>query len=237
MAVPDSPQRGVAATTPVSARKRGRPSARGAGEIIKFSRNGKEVLLPTPVTFPDACLVAGEATGVDATQVRLQTRDLAACQGQLCDLNERNWEVSRPYLLQVFVSGPVEGASPRAAVGDGVLPASSGSSQPGARAVTVYPGTQTEGCIDIRILYTNYLDDVIARSYRVRVSQPLRWVFDDFAEFMMRPLDTFEFRVDERQITAMDTARGLALANDAVIDVNDCEDWVHTDDARLEDPE
>ena len=91
-------------------------------------------------------------------------------------------------------------------------------------------------CIDIRILYTNYLEDVIARSYRVRVSQPLRWVFDEFAGFMMRPLDTFEFRVDGRQIAAMDTPRGLALANDAVIDVDDIEDWIYTDDARLDDP-
>ena len=52
----------------------------------------------------------------------------------------------------------------------------------------------------------------------------------------MRPLDTFEFRVDGRQITAMDTARGLALADDAVIDVGDIEGWIHTDDARLDDP-
>ncbi|KAL1752107.1 hypothetical protein FB107DRAFT_293407 [Schizophyllum commune] len=160
-------------------------------------------------------------------------------EGQLCDLNERNWEAGRPYLLQVFVTGPrVEEASLSAAVGPRVLPASSGLSQPEARAVTVNSGIQNEGacCIDIRILYTNYLEDVIARSYRVRVSQPLRWVFDDFAGFMMRPLDTFEFRVDGRQITAMDTARGLALASDAVIDVDDIEDWIYTDDARLDDP-
>ena len=52
----------------------------------------------------------------------------------------------------------------------------------------------------------------------------------------MRPLDTFEFRVDGRQIAAMDTPRGLALANDAVIDVDDIEDWIYTDDARLDDP-
>ncbi|KAL1703560.1 hypothetical protein EV121DRAFT_207754 [Schizophyllum commune] len=246
MAVSESPQRAVSAATPFSPRKRGRPTAKGAGVILQFVYDSKEVLWPTPATFPikwqsdlhrDARLAAQEATGVDAGQVRLQTRDLAACQGKLCDLNERNWEAGRPYLLQVFVTGPrVEEASLSAAVGPRVLPASSGLSQPEARAVTVYSGSQTEGCIDIRILYTNYLEDVIARSYRVRVSQPLRWVFDDFAEFMMRPLDTFEFRVDGRQITAMDTARGLALANDAVIDVDDIEDWIYTDDARLDDP-
>ncbi|KAL1667880.1 hypothetical protein GGF50DRAFT_47545 [Schizophyllum commune] len=253
MAVSESPQSAVSAATPFSPRKRGKPTAKGAGVILQFVYGDKEVLWPTPATFlvsgrahadmlqQDARLAAQEATGVDASQVRLQTRDLAACQGKLCDLNERNWEAGRPYLLQVFVTGPrVEEASLSAAVGPRVLPASSGSSQPEARAVTVYSGSQTEGCIDIRILYTNYLDDVIARSYRVRVSQPLRWVFDDFAGFMMRPLDTFEFRVDERQITAMDTATrlhgGLALANDAVIDVGDIEGWIHTDDARLDDP-
>ncbi|KAL1716549.1 hypothetical protein EV715DRAFT_274991 [Schizophyllum commune] len=234
MAVPESPQSAVSAATPFSPRKRGRPTAKGAGEIILLSGNGKDVLWPTPATFPDACLAAQEATGVDASHVKLQTRDLAACKGQLCDLSERNWEASRPYLLQVFVSGPrVDKAS---VVGPKVLPASSGSSQPDARAVTVNSGIQNEDCIDIRILYTNYLHDVIARSYRVRVSQPLRWVFNDFAGFMMRPLDTFEFRVDGRQITAMDTARGLALANDGVIDVDDIEDWIYTDDARLDDP-
>ena len=74
--------------------------------------------------------------------------------------------------------------------------------------------------------------------YRFEAGQylTLRRVFDDFAGFMIRPLDTFEFRVDGRQITAMDTARGLALANDAVIDVDDIEDWIYIDDARLDDP-
>ncbi|KAI4523933.1 hypothetical protein K525DRAFT_361084 [Schizophyllum commune Loenen D] len=56
MAVPESPQSAVSAAIPFSPRKRGRPTAKGAGVILQFVYDGKEVLWPTPATFPNSTL-------------------------------------------------------------------------------------------------------------------------------------------------------------------------------------
>ncbi|KAL1731137.1 hypothetical protein EV714DRAFT_209350 [Schizophyllum commune] len=92
--------RGVLGQAPVQ-RRAGRPPARGAGALVKFVcvEDGSHSVEPTPSTY-DVVL------RVDAARATLQTRDLAATRGAVCDLHERNWEVSRKYLLEVQVVGP-----------------------------------------------------------------------------------------------------------------------------------
>uniref|UniRef100_D8Q3I1 Rad60/SUMO-like domain-containing protein n=1 Tax=Schizophyllum commune (strain H4-8 / FGSC 9210) TaxID=578458 RepID=D8Q3I1_SCHCM len=93
-------RRGVLGQAPVQ-RRAGRPPARGAGALVKFVcvEDGSHSVEPTPTTY-DVVL------RVDAARATLQTRDLAATRGAVCDLHERNWEASRRYLLEVQVIGP-----------------------------------------------------------------------------------------------------------------------------------
>ncbi|KAI5831272.1 hypothetical protein K523DRAFT_270288, partial [Schizophyllum commune Tattone D] len=99
--------RGVLGHAPVQ-RRAGRPPARGAGALVKFVcvEDGSHSVEPTPATYDEALRVAQVVLRVDAARATLQTRDLAATRGAVCDLHERNWEASRRYLLEVQVVGP-----------------------------------------------------------------------------------------------------------------------------------
>ncbi|KAI5894898.1 uncharacterized protein SCHCODRAFT_02618059 [Schizophyllum commune H4-8] len=100
-------RRGVLGQAPVQ-RRAGRPPARGAGALVKFVcvEDGSHSVEPTPTTYDEALRVAQVVLRVDAARATLQTRDLAATRGAVCDLHERNWEASRRYLLEVQVIGP-----------------------------------------------------------------------------------------------------------------------------------
>ncbi|KAL1676709.1 hypothetical protein EV122DRAFT_291727 [Schizophyllum commune] len=251
--------RGVLGQAPVQ-RRAGRPPARGAGALVKFVcvEDGSHSVEPTPSTY-DIVL------RVDAARATLQTRDLAATRGAICDLHERNWEASRRYLLEVQVVGPkLPTVSPSASASSGRVdggsaarrapmpapfsppqrttelpsppstphetsgrrlnelpyglnrPLAGPSSQPAAST----PRTP-EGRIVLNLVYA--FDNVEREpiGYRVHKTQTLTRIFDQFAQYMRRPVAHFTFTLDGVEVQSDRTPISLGLRDGATIMVHE----------------
>ncbi|KAL1696502.1 hypothetical protein GGG16DRAFT_43260 [Schizophyllum commune] len=232
--------RGVLGHAPVQ-RRAGRPPARGAGALVKFVcvEDDSHSVEPTPSTY-DVVL------RVDAARATLQTRDLAATRGAICDLHERNWEASRKYLLEVQVVGPklptVAGFTPRPARRAPMpapfsppqrtteLPSPPSTPQeasgrrlnelpyglsrplacPSSQPAASTPRTP-EGRIVLNLVYTFDNVERAPIGYRVHQTQTLARIFDQFAQYMRRPVTHFTFKLDGVEVQSDRTPISLGL--------------------------